>query len=85
MYDTEDLFSPMCSLMLQYMFNKFLTSLGNGPISSPLGWIAAKISSELDTKSSFSVRLNRMDIAIIRLESILISITGIGEKFLTRH
>lgn len=85
MYDTEDPFSPMCSLMLQYMFNKLLTSLGNGPISSLLGCIAAKIMSELDTKSSFSVRLHRMDIAIIRLESILIPITGIGDKFLTRH
>ena len=85
MHDTEDLFSPMCSLMRQYRFNKFLTSLGNSPISSLLGCIAAKISSELDTESSFSVRLNRMDVAIIRFESIAVSITSIGDKFLTRH
>lgn len=75
----------MRSPMRQYSFNKFLTSLGSSTISSPLGCIVAKISSELDTKSNFSVRLNRMDIAIIRFGSIVVSITGIGNKFLTRH
>lgn len=79
-YDTEDPFSTECSLIRQYRFNKFLTSLGNSPINSSPGCIAAKILIELDTKHSFSVRLNRVYIVMIHFESSVVSITGIGGK-----